>query len=105
MDYSKLKNKKLELLNRVYDLTKSTVFGNDTEANIRRYTTLYSRRAGIIDEIKAIDQKIKNEPKEQLTTHEMDVVIQKIIDEDNRIAKYEDEFMAYAQKKETENKK
>lgn len=97
---NEMRDKKMQILNRILELTKSTVFGNDTNVNIRKYTTLYNRRVSMIDEIKSIDYKIKNEYKEEPTTHEMEVVIRKIIDEDNRISEYEDGFVAFLEEKE-----
>lgn len=104
-DVSKLIEKKLQILTRILELTKATVFGNDNDINIRKYTTLYSRRATMIDEVKAIDYKIKNEYKEDPNTHEINVVIQKIIAEDDRISKYEDGFITFLEDREKENKK
>lgn len=93
MNIEALYEKKLGLLNRVYELTSNVVFTDDLESNVNKYTALYKKRAELFQEIYNIDDKIKKlypeKPNANDAIHE---VIKQILVIDQEIDKNKDAY-------------
>ncbi len=93
MNIEALYEKKLGLLNRVYELTSNVVFTDDLESNVNKYTALYKKRAELFQEIYNIDDKIKKlYPEKPNANDAIREVIKQILVIDQEIDKNKDAY-------------